>query len=451
MPVGFLFAALPPEVNILRLTTGPGSASLEATAAAYSKLASALGRAASGTDGSMSNMAESWRGPSSEMSQAAFRKHSGWLRQQAVAAAKAAAQTTMAAAAYEVARAQMVGVGAWLAKNRAELLLHTATKNGAGILANQIEYAAIWGAAAGVMGAYAGAAGAALGGLPAPIVPTPITAGGGQQPVSMARHFDNFVPKQDPVQVGDHSNVDTNNTNTDTNTNTNTNNTDTGTGDQTGDPGTDPGKTTPDPTDPGPDPTQPAEQLPSQADQSLSQQLPDSSLDGSSSLDQQGFLGTSPDSPTLAGLSGGVGSLVMLGMTQGGLGAMPGAATGFRMPSNWQLGRGTAFGATPNPTAAGPASRNTPPRGATAPKAQLRRRRRDEDREKSKVFVPGEPQDVPVLEQPPVIGVIEYADEERPEEQVDEQLVLAGVLQSSDDDQALVVENVPGDAHRGRD
>ncbi|MGK8520048.1 PPE domain-containing protein [Nocardia asteroides] len=455
MPVGFLFAALPPEVNILRLTTGPGSASLQATSTAYAKLASALGRAAAGTDGSMSNMAESWRGPSSEMSQAAFRKHSGWLRQQAAAAAKASAQTTMAAAAYEVARAEMVGVGAWLAKNRAELLVHTASKNAAGILANQVEYAMIWGAAAGVMAGYAGAAGAALAGLPAPIVPTPITTGGGQPSVPVG-DFENFVPEQDSVQVGDHTTTDTiTNTHTNnTNTNTNTNNTDTGPGDQPRDPGTDPGKTTPDPADPGPDPTQPAEQLPSQADQPsshLPESLSDSSLDGTGSLDQQGFLGTSPNSTTLAGLSGGVGSLVVLGMTKGGLGAMPGAATGFRMPSNWQLGRGTAFGATPNSTAAGPASRNTPPRGATAPKAQMRRRRRDEEREKSKVFVPGEPQDVPVLEQPPVIGVIEYADEERPEEIVDGQLVLAGVLQSSDDDQALVAENVPGGAHRGRD
>ncbi|WP_280313698.1 PPE domain-containing protein, partial [Nocardia abscessus] len=118
MPVGFLFAALPPEVNIARLTTGPGSASLEATSTAYTKLAAALSRAASGTDGSMSNMAESWRGPSSEMSQAAFRKHSGWLRQQAAAAAQAAGQTAMAPAALVGGRGQMVGGGGWLGKNR---------------------------------------------------------------------------------------------------------------------------------------------------------------------------------------------------------------------------------------------------------------------------------------------------------------------------------------------
>lgn len=148
-------------------------------------------------------------------------------------------------------------------------------------------------------------------------------------------------------------------------------------------------------------------------------------------MEPQGFSENSQSSTTLAGLSGGVGSLVALNMTRGGLGAMPGAASGFRMPSNWSLGRGTAFGATSNPTAAGLAPRNTPPRGATAPKAQMRRRKRDEDREKSKVFVPGEPQEVPVLEQPPVIGVIEYADSERREEHEEsetEQLLLVGVI-----------------------
>jgi len=67
----------------------------------------------------------------------------------------------------------------------------------------------------------------------------------------------------------------------------------------------------------------------------------------------------------------------------------------------------------------------------------MRRRRKDEDRKSEKVFVPGEQLEVPVLEKPPVIGVIEYADSEGPDEAVMGEELLVGVLQRHEDDVAV--------------
>ncbi|WP_406271796.1 PPE family protein [Nocardia sp. NBC_00881] len=446
MPLRFDYLALPPEVNSFRLTTGPGAGPMLDTAAAYERLAAGLLAAAGGSDGAMNSMAATWQGPSADLAQAAFRKHAGWLREQAGVAAQTATLTTAAAGAFATAYAAMPKLPEIIANRLAVAGLTVVSNTPMGapaklmIAALELDYLRMRIQAGVTMIMYAEVTTNLLSALPPPVAPPPITSDGGAADSPVAKNYDHLIPKDNVTQVGDRSLTDTN-----------TKPTDTGTGDKPGETGTDTGKTTPDPTDPTSNPTQPAEQAVSDMDRtisSLSDTMTNPSADGSSPL-EHGFYGTTPYSTTLSGLNGGVGSMVALGMLRGGLGSMPGASTGFRMPSNWSLGRGTAFGAPANTTTAGPASRNTPPRGASAPKAQMRRRR-DEDRDKSKVFVPGEPQDVPVLEQPPVIGVIEYADDERPEETADEQLVLAGVLQSSDDDPAPIVENVPGDAHRGR-
>ncbi|MBF6300563.1 PPE domain-containing protein [Nocardia amamiensis] len=437
----FAFAAKSPEENIYRLKTGPGAVALEIAADAYTSLAAALATTASGTDASMNAMGYEWQGPSSEQAQAAFRQHADWLHRQAAVAEQAAHAARGAQVAYSTALAAMLGVEAWLithyAKKAAVAAVSTtklAPLAAGAAVALAIEYQAIRFTAAAVMSAYDGAAHAALATLPEPEVPSPIVFGGGPEATPPGTSFENPVTKHFSEETGNRSIVDPGDR--------------TGSGDKPGDPGTDPGtdpgKPPPDPTDPTtPDPTQPVEQAPvDSTSSSPSDSLANPSLDGSDtgSMEPQGFSEPSLNSTTLAGLNGGVGSMVALNMARGGLGAMPGASSGFRMPSNWSLGRGTAFGATSNPTAAGPASRNTPPRGATAPKAQMRRRRRDEDREKSKVFVPGEPQEVPVLEQPPVIGVIEYADPERREEHEEseiEQLLLVGVIGVAADEPAV--------------
>ncbi|WP_330232499.1 PPE family protein [Nocardia sp. NBC_00508] len=437
----FAYRAMTPEENIWRLKTGFGPGVFELAADAYTALSTSLAATASGTDASMNAMGQEWQGPSSERAQAAFRQHAAWLHKQSAVAAQAAHVAREAQFAYTASLGAMLGVEVWLFdhyRRRAEVAAASTTKLapfalGAAV-ALIIEYGLIKEAAAEVMSGYDAAASAALATLPKPEVPLPIVFGDpGPTPPGMS--LENPVLKHFS-DTGDRSIIDRG---------------DTGVGDRTGDPrtdpgndpGTDPGKSTPDPTDPTtPDATQPVDQAPElDPTSSPSDSFANPSADGSgtNSMQPQGFSEPSQSSTTLAGLNGGVGSLVALNMARGGLGAMPGASSGFRMPSNWSLGRGTAFGATSNPTAAGPASRNNPPRGATAPKAQMRRRKRDEDREKSKVFVPGEPQEVPVLEQPPVIGVIEYADAERREEHEEsetEQLLLVGVIGGAADEPA---------------
>lgn len=83
-------------------------------------------------------------------------------------------------------------------------------------------------------------------------------------------------------------------------------------------------------------------------------------------------------------------------------------------------------------------ARKGPPRGAVAPKARMRRRRDDEKRS-SKVFVPGEPQDVPVLEQPPVIGVIEYEDRDGRDEPMLESVPAVGIIERNDNEDEAVL------------
>ncbi|MEU6831332.1 hypothetical protein ABZ894_22005 [Nocardia beijingensis] len=115
--------------------------------------------------------------------------------------------------------------------------------------------------------------------------------------------------------------------------------------------------------------------------------------------DRMAPTGNAPYSTPLIGMSGGVGSLVGLGMLRGVLGSVSGAATGFRLPMNCAPGIGTAFGAGTGNLSAAPASRALPRKGVGAPTAPMRRRGKEEDKDKpAKVFVPGEQLEVPVLE-----------------------------------------------------
>ncbi|MEW1737158.1 hypothetical protein AB0346_14510 [Nocardia beijingensis] len=159
--------------------------------------------------------------------------------------------------------------------------------------------------------------------------------------------------------------------------------------------------------------------------------------------DRMAPTGNAPYSTPLAGMSGGVGSLVGLGMLRGVLGSMPWAATGFQMPVNCAPGTGTAFGAGTGILSTAPASRALPRKGVGAPTAQMRRRGKEEDKDKpAKMFVPGEQLEVPVLERPPAIGVIEYGDDGIPEETASD-AVLVGVLGRFDAEAETVDSETP--------
>jgi hypothetical protein len=398
----------------------------------------ALLEAAANTEAAMGGMGEAWRGESGELAQSAFRNHTNWLTEQSLAAEKASAVLHSVAGEFSGAQSAMEVVKGLLLENKAEetllLLTNGSGQNAFPLLLNHLVYLGIWGLAAGVMDAYAGAVMPTLATLPPPALPTPIVTDPGVPPPPPQFEVPVYTPKSGTPQQFDGS---TTNNNTTTNNTTNNNTGDTNTGN------TDTGNTPTDNTQ-TPTQTQPTTADPSEVTSPLSDSGSYAGTDGST--EQPGFYGTSPNSPTLAGLNGGAGSLVALNLARGGLGSMPGASTGFRMPSNWMRGPGTAYGASSNPAGTGPAGRGAPRRGAIAPKAQMRRRR-DEERKPGKAFVPGEQLEVPVLEKPPVIGVIEYADE-RPEDVVAEGDSLVGILERSDDpersdDEAAVAEPEP--------
>ncbi|WP_330257072.1 PPE family protein [Nocardia sp. NBC_00565] len=421
-----MFLAQTPEEIIGRLLGGPGIMPLMLTSAAYLAMAAQLNAAAANTDSSMTEMGGTYKGLSSDQAQAAFRNHAAWLNEQALVATQTAALAEQALNIYTSAQSAMGVVAIHLAAFRAREAASAfaiGTPAAPALLLQELEYLEIKVEATAVMVGYAAALAPTLAALPPPIEAPPIVTGGGGD----------FSPTSSYTAPESY-----NETTVRTPDSTTTNVTDTGT-DNVNDP-TDTTRPTTDPTDTPTDPTQtPGDtaQPPADADQALSpldNAAGNSTMDGTgeSPMDQQGFYGTSADSSTLAGLNGGVGSLVALGMVRGGLGSMPGASTGFRMPSNWLRGPGTAFGPASNPVSAGPGARGGPPRRAVAADARMRRRRRDEERKPGKVFVPGEQYEVPVLEKPPVIGVIEYTD--HPEDSVADQEVLVGVIERADDD-----------------
>ncbi|WP_406231651.1 PPE family protein [Nocardia sp. NBC_01009] len=454
LPETFAFGALPPEVNSARLMPITGGVSTADTAAAYATMADALNFASSASEAAMNRMAPGWDGPTSDRAQAAFRRHAAWQREQSIVARKCEASAAEVAAAYGAALGAMPKLFEILAVRALSSTLiatNTMNQNWPGIFACEAAYDIMWGEAAGVMFGYQADAFGALAALPTPVPPPPIVSGGGDSGINQK----SGVPadKNPPPPWSETGPKDTNPPESGKGDGGNGNGKGDG-GNGNGDGGSDPSDPTPDPGDTNPNPNpnpDPGQQLPegeqaasdvNNALSSMTDSLGDSSVDGGSP-DDHGFYGTSPYSSTLAGLNGGVGSVAALGMLRGGLGSMPGASTGFRMPANWAPGRGTPFGATPGNLTSGPAQQGPLRRGATAPKANMRRRRRDEERTKSKVFVPGEPEEVPVLEQPPVIGVIEYADGERQDEPIDEQTMLVGVIEKDDDDLVLAISERP--------
>lgn len=426
IPLLFDFLATPPAITCTRLLAGPGEAPMLAAAAAYTDMAHSLSAAAAGSDGSTNSLSVSYRGPSSDLAQQAFRAHASWLREQAVVAARAASSAALVAQAYAVARTQAAALLPAIIANRVAFVglnvTNTMAQNTPAIAANEVAYAALWAHAAAVMTAYASQVVGTVSTLPVPkVAPTIVSPIGAGTLPSAPRTVD---LGSGTVNVGD----------LDFGAN--------GTADSI----TDTTQRTAEDlvqqvTDPASDALQQgadqgnADPL---AQQSLSDNAAPSSTDPSAAdpgldSDASGFYGTSPDSPTLAGLNGGAGSAVALGMIRGGFGAMSGVATGFRLPTSWNGGGvGTAFGALSPSASSTPMMSSTAPRGATAPAGQLLRRRDNESRRPGKVFVPGEQQDIPSLEWTPAIGVIEYSDGDDSDESSSAESVVVGVLLQDD-------------------
>ncbi|QNI07068.1 PPE family protein [Mycobacterium kubicae] len=153
------FGALPPEINSLRMYSGPGSAPLLAAVTAWDKLAAEMHYTATAYESVISALvSEGWLGPASATMAAAVAPYVTWLSVSGLQAERTAGQAAAAAAAFEAAFALTVPP-AVVAANRARLLVLGATNflgiNTPAIAATEAEYAEMWAQDATAMYGYA--------------------------------------------------------------------------------------------------------------------------------------------------------------------------------------------------------------------------------------------------------------------------------------------------------
>ncbi|OBB86191.1 hypothetical protein A5760_05585 [Mycobacterium colombiense] len=153
------FGALPPEINSIRMYTGPGPLSLIAAAVAWDGLAAELHAASSCYRTVIAGLTtQRWMGPSSLTMASAFAPYMAWTAGAAARAAESAGQARLAVEVYEAAFAMTVPPPA-VAANRAQLAMLVATnffgQNTAAIAATEAEYGEMWAQDAGAMYEYA--------------------------------------------------------------------------------------------------------------------------------------------------------------------------------------------------------------------------------------------------------------------------------------------------------
>jgi PPE-repeat protein len=159
------FAVLPPEVNSIRIYTGPGPASMMAAAEAWQGLASEMHMTANSYRSVISGLtAGSWLGASSASMTAAAASYVSWLNGAAAQAEEAATQAKAAAAAYEEAFASTVPPPL-VAANRSQVARLVATnvfgQNTSAIATTEAQYAEMWAQDTAAMYTYAGSSASA--------------------------------------------------------------------------------------------------------------------------------------------------------------------------------------------------------------------------------------------------------------------------------------------------
>ncbi|BBX58655.1 hypothetical protein MSHO_40000 [Mycobacterium shottsii] len=153
------FGALPPEVNSLRMYSGPGSAPMLAAMAAWDDVSAEMLLTAAAYESVLSALlSDGWLGPASAAMAAAAAPYVTWLSATGLQAAQTAGQAAAAAAAFEAAFAMTVPPSV-VAANRVQLLTLVATNflgiNTPAIAATEAEYAAMWAQDATAMYGYA--------------------------------------------------------------------------------------------------------------------------------------------------------------------------------------------------------------------------------------------------------------------------------------------------------
>jgi PPE-repeat protein len=176
------FALLPPEINSLRIYTGPGSGPMLAAATAWETLAAELHSTASAYQAVVSSLtAGPWLGPSSATMAAAAAPYVAWARAAAAQAEQTATQAQEAAVAYEAAFAETVPPPV-IAANRALLTALVASnifgQNTPAIAATEAQYAEMWAQDTSAMYSYAGSSASATALTPFSEPPSNTTSSG---------------------------------------------------------------------------------------------------------------------------------------------------------------------------------------------------------------------------------------------------------------------------------
>jgi PPE-repeat protein len=153
------FGTYPPEINSLRMYTGPGAAPMLTAAQAWQGLAAELHSAANSYQSVISGLTTGpWQGPASASMAAAAATYVTWLNATAAQAEETAAQAKAVAAAYQTAFTSTVPPP-MVAANRSQLMTLVATnlfgRNTQAIAATEAQYAEMWAQDTAAMYGYA--------------------------------------------------------------------------------------------------------------------------------------------------------------------------------------------------------------------------------------------------------------------------------------------------------
>lgn len=275
--LGFIYAALPPEVNVVRLLAGGGPAPMLATAAASSSMAHVLTDLATETQRQIQTLLLSWQGDGADAARPTWGQYTSWLLQLASVAQLTSTQAASQAQAYSTAVAMSPNLAEILA-NRAAMATLAATNvlggaTGAVMLGVEADYMRMWIQAAVAMGIYDAQTTAIVSALQSPQNP-PQGDGDSSNAASEAQTAMNGIS-----------------------------------------------------------------QVVSQAQAQQRARIPPAgsgaNLQLPAELAGNGLLGAAPFSSLLSGLGGESVMEAPMGLTPGTLANMPGVATGFALPANW--------------------------------------------------------------------------------------------------------------------
>ncbi|WP_084655061.1 PPE family protein [Nocardia altamirensis] len=174
------WVALPPEINSARLIAGAGVMPMQVAATAYTTLSAEFAAAASALTGLMAGMSAQWVGPTSAVAMGCFGTYLSWVNGTCTQLGGAAARAQAQVAAYELAMVTMPPLPV-IEANQATGITLAATNfmgvNTAPLAANEAAYVAMWIQAAAVMSAYAAAT--AANAIFDPFMPSPPIVGEG--------------------------------------------------------------------------------------------------------------------------------------------------------------------------------------------------------------------------------------------------------------------------------